>query len=346
MLLGMRRVMPEICAAGDKLLPVPDALNYMLTGELRNEPTELSTTQLMNVATGAVSEEVCAFFGIKPSLFSPIGVHAERIGFLESGIREELGIDYEIPVVCVPSHDTAAAVLAIPAEEREFAFISSGTWSLIGTELEKPAITEAVLNAGLTNEYGAFGRITLLKNSMGMFMLQRIRAEYEAVTGRETAWEEITALMDAHSGEMPLIDVNADAFFNPPNMSRAVWDRLLDSGQAAGDIKWPLLIAAVYNSLARSYGQAVRDTEKATGRSFRRIYILGGGANNERLNQLTADRSGKEVVACDPESTALGNILCQIKYFDKDLSVEDLRGIAGASIRTKRYTPAGPLRSG
>ena len=179
MIKGMMEKMQSIVFCGHKLLMIPDILNYLFTGCMVNEPSELSTTQLMDARKRELSEEVLRTMEIPSGLFAAIGKHGTAIGMLHSNVKEILGISYDVPVICVPSHDTAAAVLAIPAEEDEFLFVSTGTWALIGMELEEPIVNEEVRKRCLTNEIGAFNKITLLRNSAGMFIIQRIKEEYE-----------------------------------------------------------------------------------------------------------------------------------------------------------------------
>lgn len=243
MLAGLKEIMPARMKVANKLLMVPDILNYMFTGRMMNEPSELSTTQFMDARTRRVSPSMCRRFGIPESLFCQIGVHGEAIGPLLPSIREELGIDYDIPVVCVPSHDTGAAVFAVPAAEDTFLFVSSGTWSLIGTELDEPVVTQAAMDGNLTNEVGAFGRITLLRNNAGMFINQRLKPEYEAETGSSIGWTEFSRLALEHQGDIPLFDVNDVRFFNPASMSGAIREYLLQSGQVPGEAGWPTLCA-------------------------------------------------------------------------------------------------------
>lgn len=339
MLMGMQEAMPSLCKTADKLLMIPDILHYMLTGRMHNEPSELSTTQMMNVRTKQLSQEACEIAGVSSSLFSPPVVHGEPVGMLSAAIRDELGIPYDIPVIGVPSHDTACAVLAVPACEEHFAFISSGTWSLIGTELAEPVISDQVRDAGLTNEAGAFGTITLLKNSAGMFLLQRIRKEYELAVGRAADWDELDRLMDAYDGPIRLFPVNDKRFFNPVSMSGAIGEYLRSSGQAEQEVGWGALLSSVYHSLACGYALTIEGLENATEHHFDTVYIVGGGSKNFLLNGLTADRTGKTVIACDKESTALGNLICQLRAFQPQLDMQGMRRIVRESIERKTFAP-------
>lgn len=340
MLTAIRERLPELYKAADKLLMAPDILNYFLTGVMCNEPSELSTTQLMNTSAGQINENVCRFFGIKRSLFSDIGVHGRVIGNVLPSVLDELGVDYDIPVVCVPSHDTAAAVAAVPAREEDFIFISSGTWALIGTEIDEPIISDEVRAMSLTNEVGAFNKITLLKNSAGMFIIQKIKSEYDSVTCQIHSWEEINALSEGYSGSAPLFNVNDARFFNPANMSKEIWDYLCETGQVSGQLDYSALIKAVQESMACSYAVVISDLEKLTDKHFDCIYIVGGGSKNVRLNRLTAKRTGKRVIACSSESTSMGNIAAQLAAFDASFNLKKLRAVAAASMETTVFTDA------
>ncbi|GKX29812.1 L-fuculose kinase [Vallitalea longa] len=337
MLNGIKEKMPDIFAKADKLLMIPDILNYMLTGVMINEPSELSTTQILSSITKNISLKVCNKFGIPRNLFSEIGIHGETIGNLLPAIKAEVGIDYDIPVICVPSHDTASAVVAIPTMEDNFAFISSGTWSLIGAELEKTVVTKEVLESNLTNEIGAFNKITILKNSAGMFIIQRIKKEYDEITNRDNSWEEINNIAELYNGEVPLININNNRFFNPVHMGKEIYSYLTETNQIKGDFNWSVVIKAVQESMACCYAQTISSLEKVIGKQFEDIYIVGGGSKNIVVNKLTAKRTGKRIIACSKESTSLGNIVVQIKHFEKDISLKDMRDIVKKSINLEEY---------
>lgn len=334
LLSAIKEMLPSIYGITDKLLMVPDILNYFMTGVMINEPSELSTTQLMSATTKKVSKEVCDFFGIDTRLFPEIGSHGKVIGNVLQSILDEIEVDYDIPVICVPSHDTASAVAAIPTQEDNFMFISSGTWSLIGTELDEPVITDDVCNMNLTNEVGAFNKITLLKNAAGMFIIQQIKKEYDYITERNNSWEELNALADGYTGETPMFNVNNVRFFNPVNMGREIWNYLLETKQVTGEINYGAIIKAIQESMACCYAATISDLEKITGRHADAVYIVGGGSKNVRIDKLTASRTGKKVIACANESTALGNIATQLVAFDPTMDLKKIRAVIANSIET------------
>lgn len=338
MLQGIGKYAPSLLRAADKLLMMPDVFNYLFTGVMRNEPSEFSTSQLMHAGSRKPSPCACGKAGIASSMLSPAGIHGTRIGNLLPSIREELGIHYEIPVICVPSHDTAAAVLAIPAEEKDFAFISAGTWALIGTELDQPLLEAAVMEHRLTNELGAFDRITLLKNNAGQFIIQKLRQEYAG----SLSWDQFYELADGPNEEIPLFDVNDSRFFNPDRMGEALHRCFLASGQVKGDFDLGRTIKSFLLSMALSYGDTVAELEQVCQKDFARLYIVGGGVKNRRLCQLAADYTGKTVITGSSESTSYGNLLAQLKYFEPERTVESCRALMAASIQPVRYESRAP----
>lgn len=337
LLQAIRDKMSDLYGVSDKMLMIPDIINYFLTGVKINEPSELSTTQIFSAKTKTVDKDACKFFGINDSLFCEVGKHGEVIGYLQDSIKEQLAINYDIKVMCVPSHDTASAIAAIPTEEEDFAFISSGTWALIGTELNQPIINDGVYKSRLTNEVGAFNKITLLKNSAGMFIIQRIKKEYEWEKGIEVEWKDITDLAESCIISPPLFNVNGERFFNPKNMSDEIWSYLLETKQVTGEKDFSKVILSTYNSMAVNYALTISDIESITLKRYNSIYIVGGGSKNEMLNKLTSKITGKKVIACSKESTALGNIATQIKGVENEITLKGIRRIIKNSFDTREY---------
>ncbi|MFY9378942.1 MAG: FGGY-family carbohydrate kinase, partial [Acutalibacteraceae bacterium] len=293
---------------------------------------------LMSSKTREISEQACELMEIPKELFCEIGTHGKTIGNVRKSILEEIGVDYDIPVICVPSHDTASAITAIPTSEEDFIFISSGTWSLIGTELDEPIINDDVLNASLTNEVGAFDKITLLKNSIGMFIFQNLKKEYEHETMSKISWDEFDLLANDHIGQIPLFNINNTRFFNPISMSKEIWEYLKETNQASGELNWGTIIKAVQESMACCYAITIEDIERVINKKLERIYIVGGGSKNVVVNELTAKRTGKKVVACSKESTALGNIATQICAFDDTMNLKKIREVIANSSTSKEYS--------
>ena len=336
MLKGIRTKMPDLLARGKKLLMIPDILNYFFTGRCYNEVSEASTTQLLDVRTMRFSEEQCRTHGIDPGLFCPVAEHGTLIGNVLPEILEEAGVSYDVPVVCVPSHDTASAVMGTPSEEEIFLFVSAGTWALIGVHCREPVINENVLSRGFTNEVGPFGHIMLLKNSIGLFIFQKLQAEYSS-DGKEMTWDKFEELADSYRGSPLMFNVNHPDFFNPPRMSEAIQDYLTRSGQMKNPVNMDAMISAAYNSLAASFVAGLNSANEISGAKLQKAVIVGGGSQSKKLIQLVADISGMEIIAGGLECTSIGNALTQAAYVCKGLSFNDLRQIAAASVHTERY---------
>ena len=338
MLKGIYEKMPAIASAAKKLLMIPDILTYFMTGVMENEPSELSTTQALDVSTMSISREQCEAMGIDPDLFQKIGEHGKVIGNIKREILDEMKIDYDIPLICTPSHDTASAVFGIPCEDEEFFFVSSGTWALIGAQIKEPVLTEEVMEGKLTNEVGAFGRITLLKNSIGMFITQRLKAEYQRDIQRTVSWDEFTDLAKGFAGEAGTFDVNHEDFFNPVHMGKAIHEHL-HPDNPNGELNWNEIVASVFASMAKSYCVGIRAVMKATGKDSDVVYVVGGGSKNAIINQACADSLCKKIVTCDMECSCIGDAAAQLAGICPELSYGELRKIIAASLRTNTYNP-------
>lgn len=318
-------------------LLIPDLLNFLFTGEKNTDSTIASTTQIYDVKKKEFSSAIYRQFQLPQDFFYQPVKHGEIRGFLKREIAEELHIN-QFPFISVPAHDTAAAVVAVPVveEDEHFVFISSGTWSLIGTERKEPLINEEIFESGFTNEAGAFETITLLKNSAGLFIIQRLKAELEA-RGDHSSWDEIIAKVKTKKIDS-YIDPNDSAFFNPTNMEHAINEYLSTSKQdLPKDIYDTFYI--VYHSLTKSYKEAVDKIEEFTKEKFQTIYIVGGGGKNDYLNQLTADATLKTVITGSNEATSIGNLGIQLLYQNQKLSLTDIRRIIHNSTDSKVFYP-------
>ncbi len=335
-LVGFRKAFPELFGLAEHLLTIPDLLAYMFTGTIGTEYTIASTTQVLDVNKSDYSKGIIEHFALPAKIFQPLFEHGTSYGCLRDNLMEVLKIEKKLPFICVPSHDTAAAVAAIPVIDEEFLFISSGTWSLIGTELPKPVIDDRVYDLFFANEGGAFGTVTMLKNSIGLYIIQEVRKEL-AREGKSYTWDEIVGLAQ-QCDKAPLINPNHDLFFNPSSMIKAIRDYVERTGQGS-DISVPAIIRCVYESLAYSYRYAIEQIEQITGKQYATIHIVGGGSKNGFLNQLTADFTGKKVLAGPVEATSLGNLGVQLKYHYADLDFKAIRGIMSKSVDVKSFTP-------
>lgn len=338
MLKGIHEKMPSIASQAKKLLMIPDILTYFMTGVMENEPSEISTTQALDVRSMTISREQCEAMGVDPDIFQKIGEHGKVIGYIKREILDEMKVDYDIPFICAPSHDTASAVFGIPCEDEEFFFVSSGTWALIGAQIKEPVLTKEVMEGRLTNEVGAFGRITLLKNSIGMFITQRLKAEYQRDIQDTVSWNEFTDLARGFEGTPGIFDVNHEDFFNPVHMGQAI-HKHLHPEDPEGKLDWNEIVASVFASMAESYCVGLKAVMKATGKETDVIYVVGGGSKNAIINQACADSLGKKIVTCDMECSCIGCGAAQLAGICPELSYGDLRKIITASLKTNTYYP-------
>ena len=303
-------------------LMIPDYFSFLLTGKRHNEYTNASTTQLLNARTCKWDEDVLAALKISKGIFQEIDEPGAPIGSLKADIREIVGFDAE--VISAPSHDTASAVLAVPSEADNFAFMSSGTWSLLGTESDSCNTSPESLLANFTNEGGYGHKYRYLKNIMGLWIIQNIKKEL----GGAYSFDDLSNMAQEFSakdeGGAPLIDVNDNAFFSPPSMIEAIKDYCKNRlGREVSEIAE--IAAIVYRSLADSYCGTIRELEGLSGKKLKDFFIIGGGSQDKYLNALTARNARLNVFAGPVEATAIGNILCQMLRRGIFGSVKDAR---------------------
>jgi len=298
----------------DTLLMMPQYLSYVLCGSKANEYTICSTSGMLDAEKKDWDKYIVDTLGYPEKLFETPLPPATVVGEFTEEIRARVG--YTAKVVLCPSHDTASAVAAAPLEEGD-AYISSGTWSLMGVELTEPITNEAAYEANITNEGGIEYRFRFLKNIMGLWMIQSIRRE----TGKKYSFPELSE-MAQKSTFAGKVDVNDNAFFAPESMLGAIRKYLGESELSLGDA-----LRCVYHSLAQSYADTVKELEAVTGKEIRRIRIVGGGCQDNYLNKLTAEYSGKPVTAGPIEATAIGNLMSQFMALDKEMTLADARAI-------------------
>ncbi|MGI6433029.1 MAG: rhamnulokinase [Sphaerochaetaceae bacterium] len=331
-LLGIRALMPEYLQQAHKVLLTPDLLNYLFTGEMNTEISIASTTELLDMRRRDYSDEVLSAHELDKNLFAPLVGHGKKRGVL----KEELQKLYDIPpliAVSVPSHDTASAVASVPSEHENSLWISSGTWSLIGTVVDEPIINRQVMEAGFSNEGGLHGAITLLKNSAGMHLMQRIKRELEAEKGEKVSWDQLVAMAQASKkGSRISFDVNDESLYHPVSMMQAIGK--LTKLNSNEDI-----IASAYYALAHSYEQALSALQQIIGKQYNTLHIIGGGSQNSHVNALTASLTGMKVLAGPVEATSMGAIAAQLMYTHPQMSVESLRSVMRNSCNTIEYEP-------
>ncbi len=327
-------------------LLVPDLLAYRLTGERRTEATNASTTGLLDAVSGTWAPEILGALGLSPDLFPPLVEPGAVIGRLLPPIAARTGLPGSTTVLAVGSHDTASAVAAIPAESPNFAYISSGTWSLVGVELDAPILSEESRAANFTNERGVDGTIRYLRNTGGLWLLQECLREW-AIEGPEPDLGQLLASAAAlpHGGAR--IDADSNDFLSPDGMP----GRIRRAAEAAGQeipVSREAVVRCVLDSLAAAYARTLDDAARLSGQRIDVIHVVGGGSLNTLLCQLTADRTGLPVLAGPVEATALGNVLVQARAAGllpvvagpTSLHLPDIRAAVRRSARPTRFEPA------
>jgi rhamnulokinase len=324
--------------AADGMLLVPDLLAYWLTGRQVAERTNASTTGLVNVATGEWDDALLERLALPRALFPGLVDAGTRIGTLLPAVAAETGMAASTVVTAVGAHDTASAVLAVPAVDDDFAYVSCGTWGLVGVELEHPELSEAGRLANFTNEGGVDGTVRYLHNVMGLWLLSESVREWE----RGSAPISLPALLDAAAAvtePVAVFDADDPRFLAPGNMPDRIaeWCRehgaVVPGSQAA-------FVRSILESLADAFARAVANAAALSGKTVSVIHIVGGGSQNTLLCQLLADRSGLPVQAGPVEATAIGNVLVQARAAGLvSGSRESLRALVAAAFPTRLYTP-------
>ena len=334
-LMAVKRQSPELLEQAHRLLLVPDYLHYTLTGVMSNEYTEASTSGLVSAAAKDWDRELLDLLGFPQKLFGTLSLPGTALGGLCPALREELGFDCQ--VVLPASHDTGSAFLAVPAGEGDSVTLSSGTWSLLGVELEHPVTTPESRAANFTNEGGYQYHYRYLKNIMGLWMIQNLRREM-AENGQLPGFGELSRLAREAADFPGRVDVDDPSFMAPESMSAAVRAYCERVGQPVPQSPGELL-SCVYHSLAQCYAQSVRQLERLTGRSFQAVHIVGGGSQDAYLNQLTASATGLPVYAGPTEGTALGNLLVQMIAQGEFAGLQEARDAIRASFAVKEVLP-------
>ena len=319
----------------ERLLFMPDLFGYFLTGNADNEYCIASTSELLDARTRQWSSETIRALGLPERLFGRIVMPGTVRGVLRRDIADETGIG-QIKVYAVGSHDTASAVAAVPSTGGRAAFLSSGTWSLLGAEVDSPILTEEARAAGFTNEGGVGGRIRFLQNITGLWILQRLMAEWKE-RGEEQHYDTIIPQAAAERIDT-VIPVDAPEFMNPACMGDAIADYCRRHSLAVPEGK-AQTVRCVLQSLADRYRQAVASMNRLLPEPVERLHIIGGGSQNRLLNQLTADALGIPVYAGPVEATATGNILTQAMAEGEIAGLDELRTVVARSFEPEIYHP-------
>ncbi|MDE6290128.1 MAG: rhamnulokinase [Muribaculaceae bacterium] len=330
----IRRNNPEVLDNADKILFIPDALSYMLTGKAVTERTVASTSQILNPNTGDLDEVLLSKVGLSRDKFGPMIEPGEEIGTLLPRIAELSGIG-EVPVVAVAGHDTASAVAAVPTPDKDYAYLSCGTWSLLGIENKVPIITEKSLEYNFTNEGGVDNTIRVLKNITGLWLFERCREDFKDAP---TDISELVALY--RESDCPSV-VNPDdpAFANPVSMTKAIDEYCEKTNQPIPE-KPADYIRVVYQSLANRYSQVTEWLRKLSPVEIKRLHVIGGGSRNRHLMQIVADTLDMPVIAGPAECTALGNVLMQLRACRQLGSLKEMREVAINSTETETFNPS------
>jgi len=325
----------------EDFLMIPDLFNWFLTGEKTNEFSDATTTQMLNPKTGKWASEVLSAFNIPEKLFRDPTHPGANLGMLQRNVAEETGLK-KASVIVPGSHDTASAVLAVPAQSPpsntpDWCYISSGTWSLMGVEVPDPVINEKCLELNFTNEGGVGGTVRLLKNIGGLWLIQECRRAL-ALQGQEYTWDQMTKLADESMGLQSFVNPDAPDFVAPIDMPNAIRDFCQRTGQTVPKTDGAVIRCAL-ESLAMRYRQVLGWLEELTGSHIKTIHIVGGGTQNEQLSQMAANACNRQVIAGPVEATAIGNAMMQAIAMGAVDSIASARQIIADSFAVKTYTP-------
>jgi rhamnulokinase len=323
--------------AADALLMVPDLFHYWFTGRSVCEMTDSSTTQFYNPRKKAWATELLDKLALPTGIMQELVPPGATIGPLLPSVSREVGIE-GVTVVSPGTHDTAAAVVATPAEGTDWAFLSSGTWSLLGAESPTPAITPEALEKNFTNEAGVNGTTRVLKNICGLWLVEECRREW-AKRGEDVSYQELISGARAAEPFRALIDVDDPTFVAPGDMPQRIRDYCRKTGQPAPETQGQIG-RVIFESLALKYRLTLADLAEITGRPVKTLHIVGGGSQNRLLCQYAADACGIDVVAGPVEATALGNVLVQLMGLGRVSGLEQAREIVRRSFKLLRYEPA------
>jgi rhamnulokinase len=345
-LLALVRAESSVLTAADRLLMIPDLVHWLLSGVASNERTNASTTQCFDPQTGDWAFPLLARLGLPQRIFGTIADPGTTLGPLRPEVAAEAGLG-AVRVVLPGTHDTASAVAAVPAAEPpsrrpDWAYVSLGTWALVGAELDRPLVTPECLARNFTNEAGIGGTTRLLKNVCGLWLVQQCRAAWQRA-GQAWTWDQLTALAAEAPPLVTLVDPNHPSLVAPADMPAAI--RAL--ARASGEPE-PETTAATVRAALESVAAAVRRTllelDGLLGRRVGRVHVVGGGVKNPLLCQMIADATGRPVVAGPVEATAIGNLLVQLLAHDGTIDLRAIRRVVRDTFEPVRYDPKDAAR--
>jgi rhamnulokinase len=339
-LLALLRDRSPLLEAARTILFIPDLFNYFLTGIKVNEFTNATTSQLYNPTTGGWARDLIRSFGLPERVFGTLVSPGTVLGPLRPAVATDTGLA-PVPVILPATHDTGSAVAAVPADEgRSWAYISSGTWSLMGAELDAPLLSDQAQQYNFTNEGGVGGTIRFLKNIMGLWLVQECRRAW-ARSGRDYGYDELARLAAAAPPFASLVNPDDPSFLLPANMPAALADFCRRTGQPAPEEPGPVVRCAL-EGLALRYRWVLGRLEEMLGRRLDVIHVVGGGCQNTLLCQLAADACNRPVLAGPVEATAVGNVLVQAIGLGLLNSLAEAREVVRGSFEVRTYTPQNP----
>ena len=335
-LLAMSLAKSPILEVTDKLLMMPDLYNFLFTGKKVSEFSIATTTQFYNPRKKGWSKELFDRLGLPYSILPEIVPFATVLGPLLPSIRDEVGLD-DVPVIAPACHDTACAVAAVPAKGQNWAYISSGTWSLMGVEITKPIINDLSLKYNFTNEGGVGNTYRFLKNIMGLWLIQQCRSTWEN-DGQNFSYSDMVKMAEEAEPLVSIIEPNYEPFLSHGNMPQRIIDFCKDTGQKIPETKGAILRCAL-ESLALKYKWVTERLEEMLKERIDVIHVIGGGCQNTLLCQFAADATQRQVVAGPVEATAIGNVMMQALAKGYVKSIEEARAITRKSFEVTMYEP-------
>ncbi|GAB2024533.1 rhamnulokinase family protein [Lactovum odontotermitis] len=333
-LIALREQQPDLLAGTLKIMNIPDLFNYLLTGEIRSEISIASTTQMLNPLTKEWDKDLLEQVDLPLEILPALTSEGEVLGKVKEIYANQ---EQTIKVMNVCEHDTASAVVSVPALEQDFIFISCGTWSLVGTEISEPILSEDTFKYNLTNEIGQGGTIQLLKNCTGLWIIQELKREF-AERGHEYSFPEIAETAAAAEPFRTFIDTEDPRFALPGDMIEKLQKFAEETDQKVPDTA-PQLFRCVYEGLALKYKETIDQITAVTGKVYQTVYIVGGGCKADILCQMVADATGLTVSAGPAEATALGNIAIQLKAQGSFKDIKEIRNWVKENGEIRIYQP-------
>jgi rhamnulokinase len=338
-LLAMQKQSPRILQAAESLLFMPDLFNYFFTGQRRAELSIASTSQMLDPRERSWATGLLRELQLPQQILPPLIPSGTIVGTLTPEVASACGVD-AMPVIAPGCHDTASAIAAVPVASEaaeDWCYLSSGTWSLMGVELAEPFINEQSLKLNYTNELGVAGRVRFLKNIMGLWLVQECRRQF-ALDGYNHSYSELTQMAERATPFVALIDPDHGPFLSPGDMPGKIERFCASTNQRTPSTRGEF-VRTCLESLALAYRRTLEGLEQMLARKIAVIHIVGGGSQNELLNQMTADACGRAVIAGPVEATAAGNVLVQAMAVGLVKSLAEARTIVRSSLETKQFTP-------